>query len=114
MADRTTAIERLLNEVRVALRTGAYDRLETLAKRQSELVGSLAEDPPPELAEVERLRRAATENRRLIEAALAGIRAARPAPGGDGAISTYDRNGRRQALDPVASRRELRRETRSA
>ena len=112
MAEPAVALERLLGEVRAALRNGAYDRLPGLAERQARLLGALEAAPPRDGGAMRRLRRAAAENAPLLEAALAGMRAARrPAaePGDRLAGSTYDRSGRRRALETGMAGRELRR-----
>ena len=116
MADPVAGLERLLQEVRAATLGGAYDRLPGLAKRQARLVDALeaaaGTGKAGEAAAMRRLRRAAAENAPLLEAALAGLRAARRPNGGvsgTGSGNVYDRGGRRQSLEAGATGRDLRR-----
>jgi flagellar biosynthesis/type III secretory pathway chaperone len=76
MADRTASrLARLLDEERVALLSGDYDRLAGLAARKEALFARLPEGDPalPGLAA------AVARNQRILEAAMRGLAAGREA-----------------------------------
>ncbi len=95
--DPITALWRLLKEERMALLSGDLPALPGLIARKERLLDDLRPGGAPETAALDRLRKAAEDNQRLLEAALKGVRAARAhletARSGGPPLSTYDAKG---------------------
>lgn len=72
--EKIARLRQLLDDERVAIRSGDFATLATLVSRKEAEIAGLTDLPPTALAP---LRREIEENQRLVEAALSGLRAAR-------------------------------------
>ncbi len=91
----------LLDDERDLLVAGNYAALSDLAGRQQVLVDSLASDlRPGDIASclLDRIRKRGEENRRIIEATLAGLREGRVIIAEGTGLRVYDRLGKSRFL----------------
>ena len=101
--DLLAEIEDLLHEERAALRAADFAGLAPLAVRKDRLLDrlGLASRPQDEVG-VDRIRRAAQRNQRLLLASLRGVRAARQRlediKSARSVLNTYDHLGNRQDI----------------
>ncbi len=87
----------LLDDERDLLVAGNYAALSSLAGRQQVLVDTLASALRPldiDSSPLDRIRKRADENRRIIEAALAGLREGRVIITESSGLRVYDRLGK--------------------
>lgn len=99
-------LERLLEDVRTALKSGDYQQLAALATEQERMIGRLQTQPvgtAPDKGQSARIADAARRNQRLIEAALEGFRSAArrrdDIRAAEQPIKTYDRTGQKTPLE---------------
>jgi hypothetical protein len=98
------ALAQLLEEQREALREGRLQDLANMVPRMERAIGTLGADEDPSAKES--LRRLATENAVLLQAAQAGVAQARAmrAEAAGIRLSTYDAAGRRSDPAPGPGR----------
>jgi len=112
-----TDLKNLLDAVHLALRSANFSSLNELVIAQdrviSDLITSNNQTPLLKATEVFTLRRLADRNRRMLEATMRGIKSAsrrrREVEEVSLSTQTYDRSGRRAALDPQNGAFEKRR-----
>jgi flagellar biosynthesis/type III secretory pathway chaperone len=109
MHDARLRLERLLEDERKLLRAGRLAELPAFERRKSRLIAELAGANLPK-GDIEHLRRAATRNAGLLEAAAEGIRSVldrvRVREAAADAIETYTANGSRVRLGGRRPRHE--------
>ncbi|KFI28838.1 hypothetical protein [Paenirhodobacter enshiensis] len=106
---RLLALRDLLNDERIAIRTGDFARLGDLVARKEKAMADMQALPA---SRIPALRSRIEENQRLIEAALNGFRSARSRieqiAASVRSCTTYDRNGQSQQISldsPAIERR---------
>jgi hypothetical protein len=109
-------LNEILVGVRAVLKSGNYAILQDLSRQQEALELELADvsrlSDPNNTELLSQIAEAAARNERLLKAALAGIRSARPGRGSDAisaSTTTYDRRGQQRRLESETRKLELRR-----